>query len=65
MLFDLEIEGQYHDVARFFDMLSDLPRIVNMDSISVQVARDSMEATVLKVKGTATTFRFIGGGKRG
>ena len=61
---DLEIEGEYHDVARFFDMLSDLPRIVNMDSISVKVARDSMDATVLRVKGTATTFRFIGGGER-
>ncbi len=61
---DLEIEGQFHDVARFFDMLAALPRIVNMNAINVEVARDSMDATVLKVKGTATTFRFVAGEKR-
>ena len=57
---DIEIEGQYHAVARFFDLLAGLPRIVNMGSIEVRVARDSLEATVLKVTGTATTFRFVG-----
>ncbi|MBW2268801.1 MAG: type 4a pilus biogenesis protein PilO [Deltaproteobacteria bacterium] len=61
---DLEIEGQFHDVARFFDMLAALPRIVNMNAINVEVARDSMDATVLKVKGTATTFRFVASEKR-
>jgi type IV pilus assembly protein PilO len=59
---DIEIEGQYHDVAQFFDLLAGLPRIVNMGSIQVQVAKDSLEATVLKVSGTATTFRFVGKG---
>jgi type IV pilus assembly protein PilO len=57
---DIEIEGQYHDVARFFDLLAGLPRIVNMGSIEVKVARDNLEATVLRVSGTATTFRFVG-----
>ena len=57
---DIEIEGQYHDVARFFDMLAGLPRIVNMGSIEMKVARDSLDGTVLKVSGTATTFRFVG-----
>lgn len=61
---DLEIEGEYHEVARFFDMLAALPRIVNMGSINVKVARDSLDATVLKVSGTATTFRFVGNGDR-
>jgi len=61
---DLTLVGQYHDVARFFDMLAGLPRIVNMGSINVKVARDSLDATVLKVTGTATTFRFVGNGER-
>jgi type IV pilus assembly protein PilO len=61
---DIEIEGEYHDIARFFDMLSALPRIVNMGSIEVKIARDSLDATVLKVSGTATTFRFVGKGDR-
>jgi type IV pilus assembly protein PilO len=61
---DLEIEGEFHDLARFFDLLAGLPRIVNMGSIEVKVARDSLEATVLRVTGTATTFRFVGTGDR-
>lgn len=61
---DLVITGEYHSVARFFDMLAALPRIVNMGSINVKVAKDSMDATILKVTGTATTFRFVGKGER-
>ncbi len=61
---DIEIEGEYHSIARFFDLLSGLPRIVNMGSIDVKIAKDSLEGTVLKVSGTATTFRFVGKGER-
>lgn len=61
---DIEIEGEYHSIARFFDLLSGLPRIVNMGSIEVGIEKDTLEATVLKVSGTATTFRFVGTGER-
>ena len=61
---DLLISGEFHQIARFFDLLAGLPRIVNMGSINVTVAHDSMRATVLKVSGTATTFRFVGKGVR-
>lgn len=57
---DLELTGEYHSIARFFDLLAGLRRIVNMGSINMSVSRDSMEATVLRAKGTATTFRFVG-----
>ena len=57
---ELALKGTYHNIAQFFDMLAGLPRIVNMGSINVKVGSDSMESTVLHVKGTATTFRFIG-----
>ena len=57
---DLELSGEYHHIARFFDLLAGLRRIVNMGSINMSVSRDSMEATVLRAKGTATTFRFVG-----
>ena len=57
---DLDLNGEFHDIAQFFDMLARLRRIVNMGSINVTVGTDTMEATVLRVKGTATTFRFIG-----
>ncbi len=60
----IELEGRYHDIARFFDLMSKLPRIVNMGSLKVVVASDTAEATRLRVSGTATTFRFVGKGKR-
>ncbi len=56
----IELEGQYHDVARFFDMMSKLPRIVNMGSLDMKVASENAEETRVRVSGTATTFRFVG-----
>jgi len=59
---EIQLEGSYHNVAKFFDLVSKLPRIVNMGSISMSVARESELETRLKVTGTATTFRFVGKG---
>jgi len=57
---DIELEGEYHDVAHFFDLLGRLPRIVNMGSIKTKVASENLDSTRLKVEGTATTYRFVG-----
>ena len=56
----IEIEGEYHNIGRFFDLMSDLPRIVNMGSMNVKVSKESIDSTRLKVTGTLTTFRFVG-----
>ena len=56
----IELEGGYHDVARFFDMLSKLPRIVNMEKLKIGVASENLQETRLRVEGTATTYRFVG-----
>jgi type IV pilus assembly protein PilO len=56
----LQIEGEYHNLGRFFDMMAGLPRIVNMGAIDIKVKRESIDGTVLGVSGTATTFRFVG-----
>ena len=58
----IELEGQFHDVARFFDMMARLPRIVNMGALNMKVASEDAEATLVKVSGIATTFRFVGKG---
>ena len=58
----IELEGRYHDIARFFDMMSRLPRIVNMGALSMSVAKESVEDTTVRVTGTAITFRFVGKG---
>jgi len=56
-------EGRFHDIARFFDLVSRLPRIVNMGSIQMSVASQTDLDTRLKVTGTATAFRFVGDGQ--
>ena len=56
---DIEFTGRYHDIARFFDDISRLPRIVTMGQMDVTIARETPDATILKVVGEATTFRFV------
>lgn len=57
--FKIELEGTYHDLARFFEMVANLPRIVNIGSLEIKVATESRKSTRLKVTGMATTFRFL------
>lgn len=56
-------EGRFHDIARFFDLVSKLPRIVNMGAIQMSVSSQTDLDTRLKVTGTATAFRFVGDGQ--
>ena len=57
---EIELVGEFHDVAHFFDLMAKLPRIVNMGALAIRVVSEDEVATVLSVKGTATTFRFVG-----
>jgi type IV pilus assembly protein PilO len=59
--FKIELEGTYHDLARFFEMVASLPRIVNMGGLDIKVADETRQSTRLKVSGLATTFRFLSG----
>ncbi|MBY0399957.1 type 4a pilus biogenesis protein PilO [Myxococcota bacterium] len=59
--FQLEIEGTYHDLARFFEMVASLPRIVNIGSLEIQVSKETETETRLKVAGRARTYRFLNG----
>jgi type IV pilus assembly protein PilO len=56
--FTLELQGNYHNIAMFFERVAKLPRIVNIGSMRVSTTQRS-EATELRVEGTATTFRFL------
>ncbi|MBW2692950.1 MAG: type 4a pilus biogenesis protein PilO [Deltaproteobacteria bacterium] len=58
----IQIDGEYHDIGKFFELLSQLKRIVNMGSLKIGIESESLDATRLKVTGTATTFRFVGAG---
>jgi len=59
---DLVLEGEYHQIGKFFELMAKLPRIVNMGELKAKVAQDRLEGTRLNVSGTATTFRFVGAG---
>jgi len=56
---DIQFKGTYHEIARFFDDIAKLPRIVNVNEIEMTVASESLAETRLQVKGSATTFRFL------
>ncbi|MAI77825.1 MAG: hypothetical protein CL917_02690 [Deltaproteobacteria bacterium] len=58
--FQLKVEGSYHDMARFFERVGILPRIVNVGEFEVEVLDESQAGTILRAEGTATTFRFLG-----
>jgi len=55
----VQLEGNFHAIAKFFDSVSRLPRIVNMGALDLKVASASAAETRLTVSGTATTFRFV------
>ena len=57
--FSLELEGNYHNIAMFFERVAKLPRIVNVGSMKVQSSGTDVNGAVLRVEGTATTFRFL------
>ncbi len=59
---DLQFVGGYHATAIFFGKLASLPRIVNVNGIEMKIKKENENVTVLEVRGTITTFRFLEGG---
>lgn len=57
--FKIQLEGEFHGIAMFFERVAKLPRIVNVGSLTVSIAEASRELTTLRVVGDATTFRFL------
>jgi len=58
----ITLDGEYHDVGKFFELMARLPRIVNMGALSISIADDTMSGTRLSISGVATAFRFVGSG---
>ena len=58
----MEITGPYHNVALFFDQVSRLGRIVNVEDINMaamQNAKTLEDTVILRTGCTATTYKFI------
>lgn len=58
----LEISGNYHNIALFFDKASKLKRIINFSSLNLGSAKEDTGETIIDVTCTATTFRFVKSG---
>ena len=56
---EIEFVGRFHDIAKFFDEVARLPRIVNVNKLGIKIDDESALETVLKVSGEAVTFRFL------
>jgi type IV pilus assembly protein PilO len=56
---EIEFVGRFHDIATFFDQVSRLPRIVNVNKLAIKIDDESALETVLKVTVEAVTFRFL------
>lgn len=54
----LEITGNYHNLAMFFDRLSRFSRIFNVESFSIKSLDDQTESTTLSATWTAKTYIF-------
>lgn len=57
----LEITGNYHNLALFFDKASKMERIINFTGLDLGDAALIGGETIIKVLCKATTFRFVKG----
>lgn len=57
----IELDGTYHDLARFFDHVSKVPRIINVGTIAVKAkdAKDAVDGSTITASCTATTFVLL------
>ena len=56
---EIKVRGGYHDVALFFDKVGKLPRIVNINSVAMDDAKEAQGRWEIITACTATTFKFI------
>ncbi|MFO7558324.1 MAG: type 4a pilus biogenesis protein PilO [Desulfobacterales bacterium] len=56
----IQVTGNYHNLALFFDRVAALSRIVNIDNIKMSSGKGS---SALNLSCRAVTYRFIEGGK--
>jgi len=58
----IEVRGTYHTVTKFFKNLSELPRIVNVERLSLSIERaEHSGSPKLRARFVAVTFRYRDG----
>ena len=61
----IEVGGTYHQIASFFDEVSHLPRIVNVQIYSMGKPKQTDKGVMLDTSLLATSFRFLDESERG
>ena len=56
---DLKLAGSFHQAAAFFDSISKMERIVNIQGLSLDSPKEIAGRTSLSIDCRAVTFRFI------
>lgn len=56
---DINVSGTYHQVAVFFDKVSNLPRIVNMRNMKIAPKSQQKKANALTTSCQAVTYKFV------
>jgi type IV pilus assembly protein PilO len=55
----IEVRGSYHSITKFFKNLSELPRIVNVENLTLSVEKAELGASPhLRARFVAATFRY-------
>ncbi|MDH4217869.1 MAG: type 4a pilus biogenesis protein PilO [Candidatus Aminicenantes bacterium] len=54
----VEITGTYHNLAIFFDRLSNFRRLFNIDDFTIKALRDQTDASTISAEWTAKTYLF-------
>jgi type IV pilus assembly protein PilO len=57
----LDLEGRFHQIAKFFYGVGQLDRIINMENISMTDPKEVDKDYVVKVRALATAFRALNG----
>ena len=55
----IELEGTFHQLATFFDEVGRLSRIVNIDSITIDIITETKTEVIIRATCKATTFRYL------
>jgi type IV pilus assembly protein PilO len=59
----MKVEGNFHEIATFFDSVGRLRRIVNVSEISLESPKDVSGKMIVAGQFLATTFMFVEGAK--
>lgn len=54
----IEITGNYHNLAIFYDRLSNFSRLYNIEDFTIKSLRNQTDASTISAQSTATTYIF-------